>query len=115
MYKTIKLSAYLDKIKANIITPNIDSEAIEINDCYVSDMLSDVLGSAKENQVWITIMKHLNVVAVAAMTNVPCIVFAKSTMPDPSVIDKAIQEDVLLAVSSKSVFELAGILYKMID
>ena len=110
----IVLKDYLVAAQAEVLTPDIDVSKIQIVDGYVSDMLSDVMGTAKEQQVWITIMKHMNTVAVASMTNIPCVLFAKGTRPDAAVIERAIQEDVCLAISDKQVFELAGILYRML-
>lgn len=111
----ITLKDYLTKIDAEILTPDFDTSATKISNGYVSDMLSDVMGTAKEGQVWITIMRHMNTVAVASMTNIPCVVFAKGLKPDASVIERAVQEDLCLAVSNKQVFDLAGILYKMLE
>jgi predicted HAD superfamily phosphohydrolase YqeG len=111
----ITLKEYLNSVKAEILTPDIDTTSVSIIDGYVSDMLSDVMGTAKEGQVWITIMRHMNTVAVASMTNIPCVVFAKGLKPDAAVIERAIQEDVCLAVSDLQVFDLAGILYRMLN
>ncbi len=110
----IILKDYLDAIQAQVLTPDINTSEISIVDGYVSDMLSDVMGTAKEGQVWITIMRHMNTVAVASMTNIPCVIFAKGLTPDAAVIDRAILEDVCLAASDKQAFDLAGILYKML-
>jgi predicted HAD superfamily phosphohydrolase YqeG len=112
---TVNLKDYLDKVNAEILTPDIDIASINITNGYVSDMLSDVMGTAKEGQVWITIMRHMNTVAVASMTNIPCVVFAKGLKPDAAVIERAIQEEVCLAVSELQVFNLAGILYRMLN
>jgi serine kinase of HPr protein (carbohydrate metabolism regulator) len=111
----VTLKDYLDKIKAEILTPEVDITSVSITNGYVSDMLSDVMGTAKEGQVWITIMRHMNTVAVASMTNIPCVVFAKGLRPDAAVIERALQEEVCLAVSDLQVFDLAGILYRMLD
>lgn len=111
----LKLTDYLTNINAEILTPEVNISAVEIVDGYVSDMLSDVMGTAKEQQVWITIMRHMNTVAVASMTNIPCVVFAKGIHPDAAVIERAIQEDVCLATCDKQVFDLAGVLYQMLQ
>ncbi|MCB5251444.1 MAG: hypothetical protein LHW51_00540 [Candidatus Cloacimonetes bacterium] len=95
-------------------TPALDPVDIEISGAYVSDMLSDVMGSAKPEQVWITIMKHLNVIAVASMTGIPAIVFSKGNVPDAAVCDKALEESVCLISSKYDTFVLAGILYKLL-
>jgi serine kinase of HPr protein (carbohydrate metabolism regulator) len=110
----VNLKDYLELIQAEIITPDVDISSVSIVDGYVSDMLSDVMGTAKEGQVWITIMRHMNTVAVASMTSIPCVVFAKGLKPDAAVIERAIQEEICLAVSDKQVFDLAGMLYKML-
>ena len=39
----------------------------EIQGCYMSDLLSWVMGHAKRGECWITIMSHLNIVAVASL------------------------------------------------
>jgi serine kinase of HPr protein (carbohydrate metabolism regulator) len=111
----IKLSEFIAAIKGNNHTPALDPEAIEIGGAYVSDMLSDVMGSAKPDEAWITIMKHLNVIAVASMTGVPAIIFSKGNTPDATVCDKALEESICLVSSRLSTFELAGILYKMLE
>ena len=111
----ILLKDYLEAVKAEILTPDMDISSMEITNGYVSDMLSDVMGTAKEGQVWITIMRHMNTVAVASMTNIPCVLFAKGLKPDAAVISRAIQEDICLALSDKQVFDLAGTLYLMLN
>ena len=110
----IKLSDYMSQIEGVNHTPALDPAEIDILGAYVSDMLSDVMGSAKPDQVWITIMKHLNVIAVASMTGVPAIILAKGNVPDAAVCDKALEESVCIISSKLSTFELAGILYQML-
>ncbi|MDP8321985.1 MAG: hypothetical protein RAO94_06515, partial [Candidatus Stygibacter australis] len=90
-------------------TENLD---IEINGGYVSDLLSDVMGNAREGQVWITIMRHLNVIAVASLTNMSAITFSKGYLPDDTVIAKADMEGIPLISSKLDTFNIAGILYK---
>lgn len=112
--KTMKLSDFVNAIKGTNHTPALDPEAIEISGAYVSDMLSDVMGSAQPDQVWITIMKHLNVIAVASMAGIPAIVFSKGNVPDENVCDKALEEGVCLISSGLDTFTLAGTLYKLL-
>jgi hypothetical protein len=106
-----KLSEYIAKIDGKNHTPAIDPETIEISGAYVSDMLSDVMGSAKPGQAWITIMRHLNVIAVASMTGIPVIIFSKGNIPDAAVCDKALEEGICLISSNHDTFTLTGILY----
>ncbi len=111
----IKVENIINKIQVTNLTPDLDTSNVEIESGYVSDLLSDVMGSAKENQIWITIMRHLNTIAVASMTGVPVIVFAKDIIPEQSVIDKAREEGIILLTSPLTVFELSGQIYTLLN
>ncbi len=111
----IKLNTFMEAIKGQNLTPALSPAEIELTGAYVSDMLSDVMGNAQPKQAWITIMKHMNVVAVASMTGVPVIIFAKDSIPDAPVVEKALEENVCLICSSLPTFDIAGTLYKMLE
>jgi hypothetical protein len=111
----IRLSDYLKEIDGTNHTPALKPEGSGAKWSLCMRMLSDVMGSAKPGQAWITIMKHLNVIAVASMTGIPAIIFAKGNAPDSAVVDKAIEENIVLISSLKSSFELAGILYQLLQ
>lgn len=111
----LKLSEYLAVIDGTNHTPGVDPEDIEISGAYVCDMLSDVMGSAREGQAWITIMKHLNTVAVASLTGIPAIIFAKGNSPEETVVQKAAEDGICLVSSPLDTFSLAGILYGMLN
>jgi hypothetical protein len=98
----------------SLLTNHSSSAELEINDGYVSDLLSDVMGNAKEGSVWITIMNHLNVIAVASLAGLSLVVFSKSIIPEKMVIDKANEEGICLISSSLSTFELAGRFYNLL-
>ena len=78
---------------------------------YVSDLLSDVMGHAREGEIWITIQTHSNVVAVALLLNLAAIVFTAVNVPDPLTIEKAKAEGIVLLTTKQSTFETAGRLY----
>lgn len=110
----IKLSEYQAAIDGINHTPQLDPGAVRISGAYVCDMLSDVMGSAQPGQAWITIMKHLNTVAVASLAGLPAIIFAKGNAPDAAVVEKASGEGICLISSGLDTFSLAGILYQML-
>ena len=111
----LTLKELMQAVNAVNHTPALDTEQISITGGYVCDMLSDVMGSAKPGQIWITIMKHMNVIAVASMTGVPAILFAKGTTPDPAVTDKALEEGVCLLTSDLDTFTLAGKVFELLN
>ena len=63
----------------------------KVTSAYCGDLLSDVLGHAKPDAVWFTIQGHVNVVAVAQLRDVACIVLVNGVAPDPQTVAKAKQ------------------------
>lgn len=82
---------------------------------YVSDLLSDVMGHAKEGQIWLTIQTHTNVVAVALLLNLAAVVFTSGVKPDPATVDKAKAEGIPLLSSDLPTYELAGRIYQLLN
>ena len=82
----------------------------ECTGAYIGDLLSWVMGRAQADSVWITIMSNVNIVAVASLTDVSCIVLAEGVTPDEGVCAVAEQKGVNILSSEKSAYELAGAL-----
>ena len=101
----------LSAIDAKVLTSDTDPATLECSGAYVSDLLSDVMGHAEDGQVWLTIMRHLNVVAVASLRGLPAVIFTCGVRPDDAVIVKAEEEGLLLATTPLKNFEAAGKLY----
>ncbi len=79
----------------------------QISGAYIGDLLSWVMGRAQVDSVWITIMSNVNIVAVASLTDVSCIVLAEGVMPDDGVCAVAEQKGVNILSSERSAYELA--------
>ena len=86
----------------------------EITGGYVGDLLSWVMGKAKSGDAWITIMSNVNIVAVASLTDVSCIILAEGVEVDENVLDTAKQKGVNILMSEKSAFEIASGVAKLI-
>jgi len=81
---------------------------------YTSDLLSDVIAGAEEGTLWITVQRHLNIVAVAQLKKVAGIVLTKGAEPDPQVVEKAREEGIYLFRTPLSAFEISGKLYQLL-
>lgn len=88
---------------------------IEVSGAYVSDLLSDVMGNAREGEVWITLQSHLNVVAIASLKELAAVVLVKGIEPDEQVLAKANEEGIPILGTSNETFETAGGLFKMLN
>jgi serine kinase of HPr protein (carbohydrate metabolism regulator) len=86
----------------------------EINGGYVSDLLSDVMGFAREGEVWITLQTHKNVIAIASLKELACVILVKGFEPDPDMLEQAKQEEIPILGTSKQTFEISGLVYQTI-
>jgi len=86
----------------------------EITGGYVSDLLSDVMGNASEGEVWVTLQTHRNVVAIASLKELACILLVGSLAPEQNTIDHSDSEGIPVLGTSLSTFEIAGLLYQKI-
>ena len=85
----------------------------EIEGAYVGDLLSWVMGRAQSGNVWITIMSNLNIVAVASLADVACIVLAEGVTLDEAVAKTALEKGVNVFSTSKTAYEIASMLSKL--
>lgn len=74
---------------------------------YIGDLLSWVMGRAQSGDAWITIMSNINIVAVAALADVACIILAEDVVPGEDVIRTAGQKGVNLYSTPKTAYETA--------
>lgn len=81
---------------------------------YVGDLLSWVMGRARENDAWITIMSNQNVAAVALMTEVACVVLAEGVEPDEALRQRAQQQNINLLGTKMSAFDAAAALKQLL-
>jgi len=85
----------------------------EIHGGYVSDLLSDVMGRAKEKQVWITLQTHKNVMAIASLKDLAAVILINGVKPDDDTIKQSNMEGLPLLGSNDTAFNISGKLYKL--
>lgn len=79
----------------------------EIKGAYMGDLLSWVMGRAGEDNVWITIMSNINVVAVASLADVACVIAAEGVEFEEDILKTAEEKGVNILLSSKPSYETA--------
>jgi hypothetical protein len=93
-----------------LVTAGVNADKI-VTGGYASDLLSWVMAHARENQVWVTIQSHQNIVAVASLLNLACIIVAEGVEIDENTLIKAQKENIPIYSCKKPVYEICGILY----
>ena len=86
----------------------------EIDGCYISDLLSDVMGNAMEGNIWITLQTHKNVMAVASLKELACIILVKNLMPNDETIEQSNDEDLPILQTNLPTYEIAGLVYNLL-
>lgn len=85
----------------------VPDDTREITGGYCGDLLSWVMGRAESGDCWFTIMSNKNVVAVAQLTDVACVVFTEDVMPDSEMIAAAEAHDINLVACSDTTYGAA--------
>lgn len=102
--KSLKLKVYASK----------GSLENEVNGAYVSDLLSDVMGNAREGQIWITLQTHKNILAVAGLKDLPAIILVQGFQPDEDTLKKAEEEKIPVLGTDLDTFTISGKLYELL-
>ncbi|MGQ7869093.1 DRTGG domain-containing protein [Sunxiuqinia sp. sy24] len=109
----MKVSELIERLDLKVISGEKGLDR-EINGAYVSDLLSDVMGNACENQVWITLQVHQNVMAIASLKDLAAVILVKGLQPHQSTIAHSKEEQIPLLSSSDSTFDLSGKLHALL-
>lgn len=79
----------------------------EVRGGYFGDLLSWVMGRAQADDLWITIMTNINVLAVASLSDVSAVVIAEGAEIDEDIVKKAQEQGINLLRSSLPAYETA--------
>ncbi len=85
----------------------------EINGVYIGDLLSWVMGSACADNAWITIMSNVNVIAVASLADVSCVILSEGVTLEEDVLNTASQKGINVLSSDCTTYEIAVMLNKL--
>ncbi len=94
------------KTKLALETLSLPCPEREITGVYAGDLLSWVMGRAESGDLWVTIMTNVNVVAVAVMADVACVVIAEDAELSEEVVQKAKEQGINLLRSPLSTYQI---------
>jgi predicted transcriptional regulator len=83
----------------------------EVTGGYASDLLSDVMANARDGDLWVTLQKHANIVAVAHLKGLAGIVLVHGRQPDADTAARAAEERIPIVSTPLGAFDVAGVLY----
>ena len=83
----------------------------EVQGGYASDLLSDVMANSLEGDLWVTLQKHVNIVAVAQLNGLAAIVLIHGRQPEPDTLTRAEEMGIPIISTPLQAFDVIGILY----
>ena len=106
----MKISTIKDLLEADVIC-NEENLGKHVYSACGSDMMSDVLAYVKDQAVLLTGLVNSQVIRTAEMMDMVCIVFVRSKMPTPEMIELARESGIVLLATKRRMYEACGILY----
>ena len=107
------LQNLIDHLNLTPLTEPENYESIVVTSGYCSDLLSCVMTGAQPQGIWVTLMAHSNIVAVAALLDLAAILITENAQPDQNTLQIANQKGVILLSTPKGNFETVGRLWEL--
>ncbi|MBN2598802.1 serine kinase [Labilibaculum sp.] len=109
----MKVQDIVDKLGLKVCSGSAGLDR-EIEGGYTSDLLSDVMGNADENQVWVTLQTHKNIMAIASLKELAAIILVKGYEPETDAAEQSNLEGIPILSSEEEAFELTGKLFGLL-
>ena len=109
----MKLHEVIEALNPDVICKG--DEECNITGVITGDLLSHIIGEAKEGEIWVTIQIHLNVSAVAVLKELPMIILASGRVPSKELAEKCQEENIAIVVVKESAYEVCAKLHKLFN
>ena len=97
-----KLEELFDRLSVKVITGGTDKE---YGGVYAGDFLSRAMSRVSPDDLWITIMNNVNVIAVATLTDAAAVLLAEDVALMPDALSAAREKGVTVLSTPLSVYE----------
>ena len=87
----------------------------DIDGCYVSDLLSDVMGNAEMGNVWVTLQTHKNVMAIASLKELSCVILVKGLTASDDTVEQSNEEGIPFLSTDMQTYETVGRIYQLLN
>lgn len=78
----------------------------EVKGVYACDLLSLVMAKSSKGDAWITVHTHLNIVAVAVLSELSCIIVPEDIKVEETTLRKAREEGIPILSTSMNSYEI---------
>ena len=106
----MKVSELLNLLDAVSQTPDLPEDR-DVTCGYACDLLSWVMAHGDQGMAWVTVQTHLNVVAVAALSDMACVILPEEIRMEEECLAKARDEGLAVLSSPLTAYEICGRLH----
>lgn len=110
----MKVRELVEKLNLKVVSGENGLDR-DIDGCYVSDLLSDVMGNAEMGNVWVTLQTHKNVMAIASLKELACVILVKNLMPSDDTIEQSNEEGIPFLSTDMQTYETVGKIYQLLN
>ncbi len=97
-----------EKLGGSIVA-EVSNGKKQVEGIYCCDLLSWVMSHAKKGDAWITVHTHLNIVAIAAISELSCIIIPEGIDTEEATVKKAAEEGIPIISTSLGAYEICCI------
>ncbi len=101
----------MEVLNAQNLVDGADLDA-EVTCGYACDLLSWVLAHGKQGMAWMTVQTHVNVIAVAVLMEMACVLLTEGVEIEEASLAKAREEGLAVLATAKTAYELSGLMAK---
>ena len=94
-------------LEARILTEDAGLDNI-VRSGYACDLLSWVMANGEEGMAWITVQTHLNVIAVASLAEMACVILPEGVEMNIECIEKSKSENLSVLATKLNAFQAAS-------
>ena len=110
----MKVRELVEKLNLKVLSGESGLDR-DIDGCYVSDLLSDVMGNAEMGNVWVTLQTHKNVMAIASLKELACVILVKGLTVSEDTVEQSNEEGIPFLSTEMQTYETVGKIYQLLN
>lgn len=103
----MRISEFISRLDATVLTGKVPVDK-EVTGIYSCDLLSWVMSHAQKGDAWITVLTNINIVAVALLTEISCIVIPENIKVEDATIDRAEKEGITILSTGLDTYKICS-------
>lgn len=101
----MKVKEVVEALKLEVLTGDCGMDR-DVNGAYCCDLLSWVMSHTSKENIWVTVQIHPNIVAVAVLLELSCIIIPEGISLEEVTIEKAVKEKIPILLSRENGYEI---------